>query len=396
MTEPDNQNDAGSDAPESAAAPSSTSSSSKKRPQRSPSTTPKKAPGAVKSGTAKKPPTGASRTPSKAAVEKTPAPVAESVKDNAPAVDVSAEQEEQKKSAAEESSPKEAIASPTPAKKAPSAAKSRAKKKPQPQPSSKKAKTPAGPPAVTLHEVAKIYNAAQGVRALSFDVPAGSFFAIVGPNGAGKTTTLSLLSGLARPDTGVITVAGFDVSTEADKARASTGVLPDRLRTFTRLTGKQLLYYYGALRGLDARAIEERTGHLARAFDLHDALGRVVSDYSVGMTKKIMLAGAMIHSPRVLVLDEPFESVDPRSTEVILEVLRSYVAHGGTVVMSSHGMQLIESVCDHILVIVDGSVVARGTVEEIRDGKSLEQRYVELVGIRGDVEGLSWLHDFSV
>jgi ABC-2 type transport system ATP-binding protein len=173
------------------------------------------------------------------------------------------------------------------------------------------------------------------------------------------------------------------------------GVLPDRLRTFDRLTGRQLLHYYGVLRGLPSAVVESRTNDLARAFDLSDALGRAVSDYSAGMVKKVMLAGAMIHSPRLLVLDEPFEAVDPVSSAIILDILKTYVAHGGTVILSSHGMDLVERVCTRVAVIVAGQVLAEGTVDEVRGELTLEQRFIELAGGLSDVEGLEWLHTFS-
>jgi len=178
-------------------------------------------------------------------------------------------------------------------------------------------------------------------------------------------------------------------------AKALMGVLPDRLRTFDRLTGRQLLHYYGVLRGLRPAVVAERTEDLARAFDLTAALVRPVSDYSAGMTKKIMLAGAMIHAPRLLVLDEPFEAVDPVSSEVILEILTAYVARGGTVILSSHGMELVERVCDGVAVIVAGQVLAHGSVDDVRGDHTLAERFVQLSGGLSDVEGLEWLHTYS-
>lgn len=252
-----------------------------------------------------------------------------------------------------------------------------------------------GIPALRLRGVSKTYGRSRAVDAIDLTVPAGTFYGIVGPNGAGKTTTLSMITGLLRPDAGSIEVAGVDARSEPLAAKRLMGVLPDRLRTFDRLTGRQLLYYYGTLRGLSSSVVESRTADLARAFDLTGALGRVVSDYSAGMTKKVMLAGAMIHAPRVLVLDEPFEAVDPVSSSVILEILRTYVAHGGTVVLSSHGMDLVENICSRVAVIVAGQVLAEGTVERVRGELTLEQRFVELAGGLSDVEGLEWLHTYS-
>ncbi len=249
--------------------------------------------------------------------------------------------------------------------------------------------------AIRIRGLVKNFGDSRAVNGVDLTVPAGSFYGIVGPNGAGKTTTLSIVAGLLRADEGSIVICGIDQRAEPLAAKKMLGVLPDRLRTFDRLTGKQLLYYYGLLRGLSSDVIEKRAGDLARAFDLTDALSRVVSDYSAGMTKKIMLAGALIHSPRVLVLDEPFEAVDPVSSAVILDILRAYVAHGGTVVLSSHGMDLVERVCSRVAIIVGGEVLAEGTIDEVRAGQTLEARFVELSGGIGEVEGLEWLHTFS-
>lgn len=250
-------------------------------------------------------------------------------------------------------------------------------------------------PALQLRGVTKVFGDTRAVDGIDLTVPAGSFYGLVGPNGAGKTTTLSMIAGLLRPDAGTITIGGIDVTRKSAATKKMMGVLPDRLRTFDRLTGRQLLYYYGVLRGLPSAVVESRTTDLARAFDLTSALGRSVSDYSAGMTKKVMLAGAMIHSPRLLVLDEPFEAVDPVSSAVILDILRAYVSHGGTVVLSSHGMDLVERVCSRVAIIVGGEVLAEGTIDEVRAGQTLEARFVELSGGIGEVEGLEWLHTFS-
>ncbi|PKI90589.1 ABC transporter [Actinomycetales bacterium SN12] len=249
--------------------------------------------------------------------------------------------------------------------------------------------------AIRIRGLVKRFGDTNAVDDVDLTVPAGSFYGLVGPNGAGKTTTLSIIAGLLRPDAGTVHISGIDQREKPLEAKRVMGVLPDRLRTFDRLTGRQLLYYYGQLRGLDRAVIEKRTADLARAFDLSEALSRVVSDYSAGMTKKVMLAGALIHSPRVLVLDEPFEAVDPVSSGVILDILRSYVAHGGTVILSSHGMDLVERVCSRVAVIVGGEVLAEGTIDEVRAGQTLTQRFIELSGTGGEVEGLEWLHRFS-
>ncbi len=251
------------------------------------------------------------------------------------------------------------------------------------------------PRVVTIEGLVKRYGDTTAVDGITLDVRAGSFYGIVGPNGAGKTTTLSMVTGLLRPDGGAVHIHGIDVWKQPQAAKRITGVLPDRLRLFDRLTGAELLYYSGSLRGLDHATVLERSADLAAAFGLEDALDRLVADYSAGMTKKVALACAMIHSPRVLVLDEPFESVDPVSAANLTDILERYVAGGGTVLLSSHGMDLIERVCDSAAIIVGGRVLAAGTLDEVRAGQTLEDRFVELAGGRKAAEGMEWLHSFS-
>ena len=256
---------------------------------------------------------------------------------------------------------------------------------------------PAPPREVVLRVtgLVKRFEDTTAVAGIDLEILAGSFFGIVGPNGAGKTTTLSMITGLLRPDSGTVEVHGADVWSDPVRAKRKLGVLPDRLRLFDRLTGAQLLYYSGILRGLDPTTVRTRSADLAAAFGLQDALDRLVTDYSAGMTKKLALAASMIHSPRLLVLDEPFESVDPVSSANVIDILQKYVAAGGTVVISSHTMNLIERVCDSVAVIVNGAVLAQGTMDDVRAGKSLEERFVELAGGRKAAEGMEWLHSFS-
>lgn len=249
--------------------------------------------------------------------------------------------------------------------------------------------------ALSIDGLTKRFGSTIAVDGISLDVPEGSFFGVVGPNGAGKTTTLSMVTGLLRPDSGTITVHGVDVWKDPNRAKRMIGVLPDKLRLFDRLTGAQLLHYAGTLRGLSPREVTARSRDLVAAFGLESATSRLVADYSAGMAKKIALAAAMIHSPRLLVLDEPFESVDPVSTANIIEILTRYVSAGGTVVLSSHSMDLIQRICDRVAIVVHGLVLDAGTAAEVRGDKTLEERFVELAGGRTVAEGLEWLNDFS-
>jgi ABC-2 type transport system ATP-binding protein len=251
------------------------------------------------------------------------------------------------------------------------------------------------PVVLSISGLVKKFGSTTAVDGIDLEVRQGSFYGIVGPNGAGKTTTLSMVTGLLRPDSGTISINGLDVWADPAQAKKIIGVLPDRLRLFDRLTGRQMLYYAGTLRGLDNKSVRERSDDLAAAFGLEDALGRLVTDYSAGMTKKIALAAAMIHSPRILVLDEPFESVDPVSAANVIEILQKYVETGGTVVLSSHSMDMIQRVCDGVAIIVQGQVLAQGTVDEVRRDGTLEDRFVELAGGRKAAEGMEWLLNSS-
>ncbi|WP_207621033.1 ABC transporter ATP-binding protein [Streptosporangium minutum] len=224
-------------------------------------------------------------------------------------------------------------------------------------------------------------------------VAAGSFYGLVGPNGAGKTTVLSMAVGLQWPDEGRASVHGVDVWKEPLRARRLMGVLPDGLAMPERLTGRELLTSLGQLHGLDAAEAARRAGELLAVMELDGSAERtLVVDYSTGMRKKIGLATALLHGPKLLVLDEPFEAVDPVSAATIKQILKRFVAGGGSVLISSHVMALVEQLCDTVGVMAKGRVVAEGPLDEVRGGRSLEETFVDLVGVEiGGSEGLSWL-----
>jgi ABC-2 type transport system ATP-binding protein len=250
----------------------------------------------------------------------------------------------------------------------------------------------ATPPALALRGLTKRFGDFTAVAGVDLDVPAGSFYGLVGPNGAGKTTTLSMCTGLLRPGAGQVSVFGRDVWRDPAAAKALIGVLPDGQRLFDRLTGPELLTYTGLLRRMDPAVVEQRSAELLDVLGLSAAHSTLVVDYSAGMTKKIGLACALLHAPRILLLDEPFEAVDPVSASTIREILAGYVRSGATVVMSSHAMGLVETVCDHVAVMVAGQVRAAGPVEDVRAGRSLEEVFLDLAGgVRSSGEELSWL-----
>lgn len=241
---------------------------------------------------------------------------------------------------------------------------------------------------VGLH---KRFGQKVAVADLSLRVPTGSFYGLVGPNGAGKTTTLSMATGLLAPDAGRAIVHGMDVWQQPVAAKRMLGNLADGVKLFDRLTGEQLVTYNGLLFGLPHDEIAQRTADLLALMDMTDAAGTMVVDYSAGMTKKIALACALVHAPRLLVLDEPFESVDPVSAANIQDILTGYVAGGGTVIISSHSMDLVQRMCDHVAIVAAGRLLVAGSVEDVRAGQSLQDRFVELVGGRRHTEGPEWL-----
>ena len=246
-------------------------------------------------------------------------------------------------------------------------------------------------PALSITGLVKRFDQKVAVDGIDLEVPTGSFYGLVGPNGAGKTTTLSMATGLMRPDAGGIRIHGIDVWQNLLEAKRLVGVLSDGVRLFDRLSGEQLVTYAGLLSGMSRETVGERVADLLRLLDLQEASGTLVVDYSAGMTKKIALACALVHAPRLLVLDEPFESVDPVSAANIRDILHGYVRNGGTVIVSSHAMDLVQRMCDHVAVIDNGKVLIAGTVDEVRGPSTLEDRFVELVGGRLHEEGPEWL-----
>jgi ABC-2 type transport system ATP-binding protein len=251
-------------------------------------------------------------------------------------------------------------------------------------------------PAISVRGLRKSFGSKDAVAGIDLDIGRGSLAGLVGPNGAGKTTSLSMMTGLLRPDIGTVLINGVSVWADPAAAKAVIGVVPAEVRLFERLSGQELLEYAGRLRGLPAAEARQRTAQLLDVLDLKDDARRLVADYSTGMRKKAALGCALIHNPQVLFLDEPLEGVDPVSADVIRRLLKRFADSGSTVLFSSHVMELVEQVCDHVSIIAAGRIVATGTMSEVRAGKTLQQAFIDLVGTRGTGgEGLSWLGSSS-
>ena len=251
---------------------------------------------------------------------------------------------------------------------------------------------PPRPGALDIIGLFKRFDQKVAVDGLNLSIPKGSFFGLVGPNGAGKTTTLRLATGLLRPDAGQVRITGVDVWPDPASVKSLLGLVPDGLLLFERLSGQEMLLYAGLLRGMPEAEVVARSGELLEVLGLKGDADKLIVDYSHGMKKKTALACALLHRPPLLVLDEPFEGIDPVSAVNMRTVLERYTASGGTVIMSSHVMDLVERMCDHVAVIAEGRILANGPIAKLQNGGSLEDAFLHLVG--GSTVGtgsLSWL-----
>ena len=245
-------------------------------------------------------------------------------------------------------------------------------------------------------DLTRTFGDKHAVDDLSLTIPAGVFYGICGPNGAGKTTLLKMATGLLRPTSGTVSIDGVDVWTDPVAAKQHFGFVPDNPRLFDRLNAPEQLEFIGALRGMDPKTVRQRTDEILTTLDLNKDRGTLIADYSLGMTKRIGLAAAILHNPRVLILDEPFGSLDPVNTAVMEELLKLHQSGGGTVVFSSHVMDVVERLCDQIVIIDEGAVKAEGSVAEVSGGKRLQDAFVDLVGGRAlDDEGMKWFGSSS-
>jgi ABC-2 type transport system ATP-binding protein len=253
------------------------------------------------------------------------------------------------------------------------------------------------PDAIVARDLTKSFRGKVAVDAISLRVARGRFFGFLGPNGAGKSTTIKMLTGLLRPTSGEAAIEGHDLRGELLEIKRLIGVLPEELPLYERLTGEEYLHFAGRMYGLDKAETRKRTDELLEFLTLTEERGKLIVDYSQGMKKKVALAAALIHSPRVLFLDEPLNGIDPISGRVVTDLLRRLASKGVTLFFTSHVLDVVERLCDEVAVIDRGRIVAQGTLEEIRAQRelgqdaTLEDAFLKLVAADVQREELSWI-----
>jgi ABC-2 type transport system ATP-binding protein len=249
--------------------------------------------------------------------------------------------------------------------------------------------------AIRVRGLTKLFRKQPAVDGLTFEVARGRFFGFLGPNGAGKSTTIKMLTGLLRPTAGEVTIEGLPLATDLLAIKRLIGVLPEELPLYDRLTGEEYLHFAGRMYGLSRDETRGRTDELLQFLSLGDDRGKLIVDYSQGMRKKVALAAALIHSPRVLFLDEPLNGIDPVSGRVVTDLLRRLAGKGVTLFFTTHVLDVVERLCDEVAIIDKGRIVAQGTLDEIRAGGgrdgSLEDVFLKLVSADLRREDLSWI-----
>jgi ABC-2 type transport system ATP-binding protein len=247
-------------------------------------------------------------------------------------------------------------------------------------------------------DLVRTFGQKVAVNRLNLAVRSGEFFGFLGPNGAGKSTTIKMMVGLLRPTSGSVRVGGVDVWEQPLQARALMGVLPEQLNLYDRLSGREFITFAGHMYGVAEADIRHRAEELLQVLDLANDADKLIVDYSVGMRKKVALAAAILHRPQVLFLDEPFEGIDPISSRVIRDILHDLTQRGTTIFFSSHIMEVVERLCTRVGIINQGILVAEGTLQELRERASgdnkdatLEDIFLNVVGARNENHNLSWL-----
>ena len=272
-------------------------------------------------------------------------------------------------------------------------------------------------PAIDTTALTRRFGDFTAVQNVNLRVAAGQFFGFLGPNGAGKSTTIKMLTGLLAPTSGSIRILGEDFADNSAEIKRQIGVVPEGMALFGRLTANEYLRFVGRMYGLDRATTLQRTQELLEFMQLAGEEKKLIADFSHGMQKKLALAAAVIHGPKVLFLDEPFEGVDAVAAGTLKAMLQRMIARGATVFLTSHVLEIVERLCSHVAIIHRGQLVAQGSLEELRAGggrlgqmgpeivrddgnrRSLEEIFLEIVGtdregnpaVTAPEQELSWL-----
>ena len=260
--------------------------------------------------------------------------------------------------------------------------------------------------AVRTDALTRRFGELVAVNNVNLTVEAGQFFGFLGPNGAGKSTMIKMLTGLLAPSSGTINILGMDLSTHSIEVKANIGVVPEGLALFGRLTASEYLNFVGSMYGLDRATASQRSQELLEFMQLTDRPKALITDFSHGMQKKLALAAAVIHGPKILFLDEPFEGVDAIAAGTLKAMLQRMISRGATIFLTSHVLEIVERLCSHVAIIAKGQLVAQGSLEELRAGiearqgaaassngkLTLEQIFLDIVGGSREAEReLTWL-----
>ena len=251
---------------------------------------------------------------------------------------------------------------------------------------------------IQLRALTKRYGSFTAVDAIDLEVPRGQLFGFLGPNGAGKTTTLRMIAGILRPTSGHVLIGGVDIAAEPAAAKAKLGFIPDRPFIYEKLTGAEFLRFVAGLYDQEGPVVERRLAELLELFDLSEWKDELVESYSHGMRQKLIISSAFLHRPEVIVVDEPMVGLDPKAARILKDLFREYTRRGHTIMMSTHTLEVAESVCDRIAIIQNGKIRACGTMEELSMSLStgsagLEELFLRLTGEGASRELLEVLDD---
>jgi len=238
---------------------------------------------------------------------------------------------------------------------------------------------------IQLHALTKRYGRFTAVDGLDLHVPRGQLFGFLGPNGAGKTTTLRMIAGILRATSGSVRIGGVDLAADPIAAKSKLGFIPDRPFIYEKLTGAEFLRFVAGLYDQSGPTVERRARELLALFDLENWRDELVESYSHGMRQKLIISSAFVHRPEVIVVDEPMVGLDPKAARILKDLFREYTARGNTIMMSTHTLEVAETLCDRVGIIQNGKLVAAGTVSELRaeggeNARGLEEIFLRLTG----------------